>query len=153
MDFIRDNPVRESEGSDISVSSVHTSDLSDFEDSDTGVFRQDVTCDRRRLDHHGGGNAVWLRRPISDPVLQPFVRSVGPTSPLGVDATPLEYFQLYFPEQMFEEFSAQTNLYAQQKHRDHFVNTSAAEVSAFLGVQLVMGVVPDTIWQKNSIQL
>ena len=122
---LQNHPQSDSGGSYISVYSVHTSDLSNWDEESSGGFHRFVPClHRRRLQNGGGDRCGCLAtiKPISDPVLQPFSQHVGPTTPLDLDATPLGYFYQYFPIEMLKSFAMQTNLYAQQKSRDHFVD-------------------------------
>jgi hypothetical protein len=84
--------------SDVSVSSVHTSDLSDWSDhSSISVASSDE-------DEFVDSDAEWSDS-ISDWEEESFNESVGPKFPLPLDAKPLDYFLLVllFPEHMFEK--------------------------------------------------
>ena len=111
--------------SDISISSVHTSDLSDFEDlSDEEIFTTE-----------------WSDIVIDNTPKQ-FNSFVGPKIPLGLDAKPVEYFFQLFPLTLIEDIVHQTNLYAEQSGDVLFVRTCVAEIRAYLGMLFFMGIVP-----------
>lgn len=57
---------------------------------------------------------------------------------LNVQATePLEFFLHLFPEELIDDITYHTNLYALQKGREN-LNATAEEMKAFLGINLVM---------------
>ena len=116
--------------SDISFSSVRTSELSDF-------------C---LIDDEEINNSYFLPVEWTESIIQPsppeeFTSFVGPTKPLGLDATPVEYFFQLFPENLFEEMAFQTNLYAEQQGATNFPPTCSAEVRAYVGMLFRMGCV------------
>lgn len=62
-------------------------------------------------------------------------------------ATPLEYFSLFFEETMFQKIATETNLYAERCAEEHtadnlWLPTDAAEMRAFFGLNILMGVNP-----------
>ncbi|XP_013407355.1 piggyBac transposable element-derived protein 4-like [Lingula anatina] len=126
----RNNDFCEDNQSDISVSSVHSSDLSDLsegdsdDDYDLPVGRQDQEWTRNVCNQHR----------------EPFTSFVGPTMPLPLDAEPIEYFLQLFPAHLFDQIAMETTRYAAQKGNDNF-HTTADEIKAYLGLLFLMGVV------------
>ena len=91
----------------------------------------------------------------------------GPTLPPDFDvdtATPLQYFQLFFSDELFSQLVDDTNSYAlwsirQKQMLDHRYrdpnwslsgedNTSVEELKAFLGIQLIFGLNPIRQYQN-----
>ena len=139
-----DNPIvanNDSE-SDISVSSVDTADLSDF---DLG-------------DEDGAARTASATLPPSwsteySPIEIPEFDSVsGPPLPQKNLQSPLDYFHLMIPRDYFYAVAAQTNLYARQRLANkgvpecnfakEFEPTTAAEMRAYVGLLLFMSVSP-----------
>lgn len=86
MEFIHKNPLPEQsldmDGSDISVSSVHTSDLFTSQASDMGLLQCMVLC--LCCTTPDSSNIGWRQQTISDPKLEKFTASVGQTTPLSL---------------------------------------------------------------------
>ena len=101
------------------MSSVHTSDLSDSESSDSGLLQCVMPCLRRAAPGNCG-DMGWHQRPISDPKIEPFISSVGPTTPLSLDAEPVQYFCQLFPPDFLTSMAVETDSYALEKKRDKF---------------------------------
>ena len=100
----------------ISVSTVHTRDLSDFEP---------LSSD--------GDEPEWMDF-VLDHQPQPFTSHVGPKKPLGLNANPIDYFLQLFPVELFSFIADQTNLYAQQKNARNFDPTCTEEIRAYIGL-------------------
>ena len=92
---------------DVSISSVNTSDLSDFSDISSSDNESDD-------DIYEWSDSVFDHRPSE------FDSFVGPKMPLGLDATPDEYFFQLFPEVLIEKIVDQTNLYARRERSYRF---------------------------------
>lgn len=92
--------------SDISVSTVHTADLSDFD--------SEVEIDSSESDAEVDSDAEWVDI-IEDFEKEPFESEFGPTMPLGLDAKPVEYFLQLFPETLFQKIKEETERYAHQQ--------------------------------------
>ena len=112
----------------ISVSSVHTSDLSDFDDVESSSS------------DHEDFSTEWSDT-VVDHEPHKFTHPVGPTVPLGPDARPVDYFLQLFPPTMLKKISDETNRYAEQKGATSFQATSEDEISAYLGMLFLMGVI------------
>nr|XP_022290105.1 piggyBac transposable element-derived protein 4-like [Crassostrea virginica] len=70
-----------------------------------------------------------------------FIEPTGPTHHLPSDATPLQYFLLMFPLTLIQVIVENTNLYARQSGAQGWVDTTIGEMKAFLGLQILMGIV------------
>lgn len=60
---------------------------------------------------------------------------------LESDMTPYEYFKMFFDDDIIESITSQTNLYATQKNVNNPLQASKSEMSAFIGILLLSGIV------------
>ena len=78
------------------------------------------------------------------PTVRPFEESPGPIHQLAQDATPLDFFSLFWEPPLFQTLSDETNLYATQRQvqkPDHkWYPTSPQEIRAFIGINMIMGI-------------
>ncbi|ELU16358.1 hypothetical protein CAPTEDRAFT_213572 [Capitella teleta] len=122
--------------SDIEVSSVHTSDLSDFS---TGEFSDDNddSYDSAAMEDVQDGDG-WTSR-LRDVTLNPFASSVGPQHDLEPSSSPLDFFFLLFNVTAFTDIAAEINRYAAFKQESvpdrRWTPTTPPEVKAFFGMQ------------------
>lgn len=116
--------------SDISVSSVHTGDLSDFSDN----MSISSSSDDDRVDSEEEWTSDCSEKEIED-----FVSPTGPKFALDFEAKPVDYFMQLFPESLFKKIRDETMIYARQQGKAFAITT--AEVKAYLGVLFLMGVV------------
>ncbi|MCG8074811.1 MAG: hypothetical protein JAY75_01030 [Candidatus Thiodiazotropha taylori] len=147
-------------GSDIeiddysSVSTVHTADLSDFDDdlSDGESNGSD--------DDANAQQARWQVNDRSDVGKSPFGGpQPGPTIILGPEDNELDFFNLFFPRFLLELIVAQTNLYARQKNAQrpdpNWREVSMREMLAWLGMRVYMSILqlPQTAmyWSTDSL--
>lgn len=129
--------------SDISVSSVNTEDLSDFELTDSETEEDGVV--------------PWNTN--RDPVeVNPFVQNTGPvTNVTGTSS--LDFFKLMFKEENFDRIAEETNRYARQamaiKADPEWRETNAVEIRAFFAVNIMFGIkqLPEihSYWSKNPL--
>lgn len=129
--------------SDISVSSVNTEDLSDFELTDSETEEDGVV--------------PWNTN--RDPVeVNPFVQNTGPvTNVTGTSA--LDFFKLMFKQENFDRIAEETNRYARQamaiKADPEWRETNAVEIRAFFAVNIMFGIkqLPEihSYWSKNPL--
>ena len=73
----------------------------------------------------------------------PFSYPVGPVSLLESDATPFDFFSLFFDDDIMDHIVEQTNLYATQNPpsaRYKWYPTCSDEIKLFLGMIIAMGV-------------
>jgi hypothetical protein len=126
--YDRDRRMGEDDQSDLSLSSVHTSDLSDFHESD-----QELSSDEEDVN-------IW-HADVCDKRIESFDGSPGPTTPLPMEARSVDYFYQLFPDALFEKITNETNLYAQQKRHKNWTPTSVTEIKAYLGILFYMGVI------------
>lgn len=110
--------------SDISVSSVSTEDLSDFEEEEDE-------------------EETWNENP--NPVeVSPFTEATGPTSGVAEDGTAIDFFYLMFPEELIEQIVAETNRYAREciatKPDREWYDTTLDEMKAFIGLHVLFGI-------------
>jgi hypothetical protein len=114
--------------SDISVSSVHTSDLSDWDEALA------VSTSSSDGDDSVDSDLEWTDE-VSDWDKDPFTEIVGPQHVLPINAKPLDYFLQLFPEEMFVRLCEEIIGYAHQ-NGDASFTTSVAEMKAYMGVLL-----------------
>ena len=95
----------------------------------------------------------WQRTAdVQPPVVRPFSQEAGPRNPLPHSASPLEFFNQMFGVDFFVNLAAATNANAAVKRPPlqptvdvyatsdpHWHPTSAAEVQAFVGINIAMG--------------
>jgi len=66
---------------------------------------------------------------------------------------PISYFLKYFPEEAFSKMVIFTNIYAEQKSTNKWLQTTSAEMKVFVGIHLIMGVLNlprvRMYWQKE----
>ena len=100
--------------SDLSISSVDTSDLSDFEE---------ISSSDEEIDD----GEEWSDT-VRDHDLHHFRSHSGPKIPLNFDAKPIDYFLQLFPEDLMRKIVYETNLYAQQKGATNFEPTCSVHL-------------------------
>ena len=83
----------------------------DLRDSETSDDSDNTPIESDDSDDDGPQNFTNQLKPI---VIRPFSRPIGITHGLGDDAIELDYFKLLFTDDMLNDMSVQTNLYAQQ---------------------------------------
>ena len=121
-------------GSDISVSTVNTEDLSDLSFSE---------------DEDDGAEVGWSRddSPVN---VTAFTSAIGATSTVPEDGTAKDFFCLFVSEELFANIVEETNRYARQciarKPDPKWYETNMAEMQAFFGLQIFFGihVLPET---------
>ena len=129
--------------SDITVSSVHSDDISDLGE-ESGESGSDEI-----------GEAEWTQN-FGEINVDNFTEESGPKLPDDSDTTmaqPLDYFELLFEQDMFEQIATNTNHYAQycrdQKRIEtndpnyedpYWHETTVAEIRALFGVAILMGI-------------
>ena len=110
--------------SDISVSSVSTEDLSDFEEEEAE-------------------EETWNENSNSVEV-SPFTEATGPTSGVAEDGTAIDFFYLMFPEELIEQIVAETNRHAREciatKPDREWYETTLDEMKAFIGLHVLFGI-------------
>jgi len=90
-------------------------DVSDFVDSD---------CDE----------PFWKQSSIAN-VNKDFDRvQVLPAKPFALEEQPVDFFYRFFDNKVIQLIVDQTNLYARQKKAKHWTDTTAKEITAFLGL-------------------
>ena len=128
-------------GSDISVSTVNTEDLSDLsflKDEDDGV-EIGWSCDDS---------------PVN---VAAFISAIGATSTVPEDGTAKDFSCLFVPEKLFENIVEETNRYARQciarKPDAKWYEMDVSEMQAFFSLQIFFGihVLPETslYWSKD----
>ena len=153
-------PDSDPDSSDIEVSSVGSSDISDFWESvDENVENLNANTP----------NLTWTTN-FGDVTVDSFEQDSGPNLPENFyvsAATPLNYFELLFKPEMFREIVTHSNNYAvfkrdetraQKNEPDYvdnmWVNTSVDEMRAFFGMNVIMGInnLPGykLYWHKDS---
>lgn len=83
-----------------------------------------------------------------------FVESSGPTYQLPFDANPLQFFMVIFPLALVQIIVDNTNFYAAQSVDQGWVDTTIDEMKAFLGLQILMGIIQlpryTMYWSSNK---
>ena len=129
--------------SDISVSTVHTEDLSDFDPNEW------ETDDEEEVDELYNSNRDAVN-------VDPFVQHTGPvTDVTGTSA--LDFFKLLFKDETFDRIAVETNCYAQQsiavKPDPLWHETTANEICTFFALNILSGIkqLPEihAYWSKN----
>ena len=65
----------------------------------------------------------------------------GPSTPLGIDSTPVDFWQQLFPDELVQHIADETNRITAQKRRKVWDgDTSCDEMKAFIGVLYLMGI-------------
>ena len=86
------------------------------------------------------------------PILQ---ATPGPLTSLDDTATPYEFFEVIWGEDTFCYLADQTNPHTAQKKRGNWIDTSEAEMKAYLGMILAMGIhkLPSLrdYWSTNAL--
>ena len=139
-------PDSDSDSSDIEVSSVGSSEISDFgESEDENVENLNANAP----------NLIWTTN-FGDITVDPFKQDSGPNLPENFDvsaATPPNYSELLFKPEIFREIVTCTNNYALLKRNETrtkkndpdcvhnmWVNTSVDEMRAFFRMNLIRGI-------------
>ena len=139
--------------SDISVSSVHTSDLTDFDEdsSDSDSDNDPVVPVRNVNSRRGGSSSQWSEACVQSN-FPDFTGISGPPRPQVNLQSPFDYFSLMIPVGTYQWVAYQTNLYAKQKLMasgvpddkvsEKFVPTTADEIRAYIGLLMFMNISP-----------
>lgn len=64
---------------------------------------------------------------------------IKPTWPFSVMSSPVQYFDRFFDEDVFQLISDQTNIYAEQYKTKNWIPSTSAEIRALLGIHILMG--------------
>ena len=130
--------------SDISVSTVNTEDLSDFDPNEWETDNEEEEVDQRWNSNRDAVN------------VDPFVQRTGPvTDVTGMSA--LDFFKLLFKDENFDRIAVETNRYAQQsiavKTDPLWYETTADEIRTFFALNILFGIkqLPEihAYWSKN----
>ena len=99
------------------------------------------TCSDSSLTNHDcNATADTATNILSD---SGFLQHIGPTVSLPASATPVDYFMLFFDNDLLQHIVDQTNLYAQKNPlsaRYAWYDTTTSELLAFLGLIIMMGI-------------
>ncbi|KAL4126370.1 hypothetical protein QTP88_010592 [Uroleucon formosanum] len=80
----------------------------------------------------------WLCKPMKQKNI--IMRSIEQTEFPNTIPPPISYFMKYFTEEAFDEMAIFTNIYAEQKSTNQWVQITSAEMKVFVGIHLMMGV-------------
>lgn len=120
------------------------SDVTDVE-SASDVSSQDS-------DDNAGG---WTRNVLQRASIDFDSMRIVPKQPFSADEGPVDFFRRYFDHDVFQLRIQQTNLYAKQKKTNRWNDVTLAEMEAFVGLLIAMGlhVVPTTecYWSTNPL--
>lgn len=89
-------------------------------------------------------NFEWTTQLRKIPDLD-FQNQMGIYHDLPVGATPVQFFQLFFNDKLFERFASETNTYAIQRqaegsHDPKWKETSAGEMKVWVAINIMMGI-------------
>ena len=73
------------------------------------------------------------------------------TEPREEELTPLQYFKLFLKDEILNTIVENTNLYSVQKS-ENSVNTNKDEISSFIGIYILMGIVQLTKSQSLLVK-
>ena len=77
---------------------------------------------------------------LSSVSVEDFTADFGPRHGLGIDASPKDFFDLFFGDQFFDLVVRATISYARSKFNDQNFTTDRDEMSAFFGLNILMGI-------------
>ena len=103
--------------------------------------------------------ADWTKTLTGLNVLSFSVQNPGPTNIIPANRQEIDFFELIFPDKLYEHLVQKNNLYAQQKiavKPDHrWIPVEKDEMKAFLGLRIYMSIVnlPETrmYWAKDRL--
>ncbi|KAL4101103.1 hypothetical protein QTP88_021123 [Uroleucon formosanum] len=133
-------------------------DEDDNEDDDVDIFTPDQLLPIQtlptdevsmpnivtHLNTNGQHSINWLCKPMKQKNI--IMRSIEQTefpNTSGRNNTlplPISYFMKYFTEEAFVEMAIFTNIYAEQKSTNQWVQITSAKMKVFVGIHLMMGV-------------
>jgi hypothetical protein len=144
-DFDDDDPL--SAGSDIDVSSV------DYSSSDDEVSDNEDNLNGGQLREY---QPDWTTTNFSAETVLPFEKESGPCLPDDFDihvATPLDYFQLFFTDFLFDKVVEYTNGYSNWLQVPWVKKTDLDEIKCFTGLNIMFGLIPlhcyKTYWNSD----
>ena len=117
--------------------SVHASDVS----SASPVSTPPTSEDEYTSDDDDEDLDRW-RDTLTDVRPPAFTRPSGPTVNLPGTATELDFFRAFFPVGLLTLLVAETNRFARVAADPKWTDTTEAELSAWLGIAVVMSVIP-----------
>ena len=99
---------------------------------------------------------TWSSR-LTSISIQPFSSPTGPT--VAVPESPLDVFELFFPDDLVDFIVEESNRYAREAMGDEkytkWVKVTAADIKAFLGFSILMGIVElpslDDYWKRDPL--
>lgn len=109
-------------------------DSDDNQDTDSTLFDLDSQASDIR-------DSDFWTDVVEDFDVPDFVDTSGPTHQLSSDANPLLYFLLLFPLSLVQVLVDNTNSYAAQSGAQGWTDTTIDEMKAFLGLQILMGII------------
>ena len=117
-----DDEEDDDDGSDINVSEIESESESEPENDDAE------------------GLVEWKDNLITPVNVEAFTASSGPCHGLASDASPKDFFDLFFGDDIFDHIVRATTAYARTKHGDQQFSTDRAEICAFFGLNIFMGI-------------
>lgn len=109
----------------------------------------------RLVEHDESGAVLWSDEELEVEDLPPFRKHPGPTFVVGDEQNAGDIFNRFFTPDLIEVLVTETNRYARGKEAVNWVDTSAEEIRAFLGVTIWMGLkqVPDLYdyWSNSTV--
>lgn len=92
-----------------------------------------------------------------------FLELVGPSREATLPETPLQFLELFFPQNVFEQLVKQTNLFYQYSKENSnkplppFQETTVPEIMAFLAMNIAMGLARlpsyDDYWRSGILRI
>jgi hypothetical protein len=86
-----------------------------------------------------GTTVGWMTQ-ISEVAVPPFEAPAGKQHAARHAQSPLDFLQLFLPPEFMQQLADNTNAYAQQRGAERGWRTTPAELYAFLGVHIYMGI-------------
>ncbi|XP_061384655.1 piggyBac transposable element-derived protein 2-like [Danaus plexippus] len=112
-------------------------------------LEQELT-DESECEDESWGKVFWTSRPDPDEFDKVTIK---PRYLLNRRARPVAHFKKFFSDEVFDLIVTQTNLYAEQQNIKNWQPVDTQEISAFLGILIIMGyhILPhiDLYWSSD----
>lgn len=112
-------------------------------------LEQELT-DESKCEDESWGKVFWTSRPDPDEFDKVTIK---PRYLLNRRARPVAHFKKFFSDEAFDLIVTQTNLYAEQQNIKNWQPVDTQEISAFLGILIIMGyhILPhiDLYWSSD----
>lgn len=155
-DFQSDNdsdissPEERDPNSDVDESNDTDEDIFPDSEDDFNSQNGEIT-DSQLSEASGTSEADFWSENLEEVEIPDLDEDSGPVYMLPLNATPLQFFNLFFENTFVDHIVDQTNLYAQQSGANprYWEPTTANEIRAFIGIHILMGVMQLVCYRLN----